>query len=97
MSKQNHAPAFPHQPLQDKFGAVVMNFGLSKIEIMTMSIAAQLAAQHSEKYLPETIAEEAYSVAVAVMEKLSEEISKDMVAASQNKILTNGETATGQL
>lgn len=76
MSNQHLAPAFPHHPIQDKFGSVIMNLGLSKIELFTIVVAAQLAAAHSEKYLPETIAEEAYSVALSTFEKLEEELAK---------------------
>lgn len=73
----NHlAPAFPHHPIQDKFGSVIMNLGLSKIELFTIVVASQLAAAHSDKYLPETIAEEAYSVALSTFEKLEEELAK---------------------
>lgn len=76
MSNQHLAPAFPHHPIQDKFGSVIMNLGLSKIELFTIVVAAQLAAAHSDKYLPETIAEEAYSVALSTFEKLEEELAK---------------------
>lgn len=86
----HHAPAYPHHPIQDKFGQIVMSFGLSKLELMTMTIAGQLSAAHSEKYLPETIAEEAYSVAVAVLDKLDEEFKK-MAATQKTQLLTNGE------
>ena len=76
MSNQHLAPAFPHHPIQDKFGSVIMNLGLSKIELFTIIVASQLASKHSEKYYPETIAEEAYAVALSTFEKLEEEFSK---------------------
>lgn len=76
MTNEHLAPAFPHHPIQDKFGSIIMNLGLSKIELFTIIIASQLAAKHSEKYYPETIAEEAYSVALSTFEKLEEELDK---------------------
>ena len=76
MSNQHLAPAFPHHPIQDKFGSVIMNLGLSKIELFTIIVASQLAAAHSDKYLPETIAEEAYNIALSTFEKLDEELAK---------------------
>ena len=53
-----------------QFQRVMMSTGLSKIELFTLQIASAMAANHSEKYLPETIAEEAYAVALATFEKL---------------------------
>ena len=70
------APAYPTHPVQDQFQRVIMATGLSKIELFTLTIAAHLAASHSEKFLPETIAEEAYSVALSTFEKLQEEFLK---------------------
>ena len=69
-------PAYPTFPIQDQFQRVMMSTGISKIELFTLNIAATMAANHSEKYLPETIAEEAYAVALATFEKLQEELQK---------------------
>lgn len=87
MSNQHLAPAFPHHPIQDKFGSVIMNLGLSKIELFTIVVAAQLAAAHSDKYLPETIAEEAYSVAISTFEKLEEELAKTASATPKPNLI----------
>lgn len=91
MSNQHLAPAFPHHPIQDKFGSVIMNMGLSKIELFTIIVASQLAAAHSDKYLPETIAEEAYTVALATFEKLDEELAKTATQSKSTLIHGEGE------
>lgn len=91
MNNQLFAPAFPTTPVQDKFGQVHVNFGMSKIEYATIIIAGQLAALNSEKYLPETIAEEAYNVAISVLEIIDIEFKKAAVtASSSNNIITDG-------
>lgn len=88
------APAYPTFPIQDQFQRVMMSTGLSKIELFTLQIASAMAANHSEKYLPETIAEEAYAVALATFEKLEEELQK--LTVPQNRILDEkGEPGTG--
>lgn len=79
MNQNYHAPAFPLVPFQDKFGQMIITPGLSKIELITVIIAGQLAAKHSEQYLPETIAEEAFAVALSTLEKLDEEIKKSIL------------------
>jgi hypothetical protein len=95
MNNQLFTPAFPTTPVQDKFGQVHVNFGMSKIEYATIIIAGQLAALNSEKYLPETIAEEAYNVALNVYEIIDAEYKKAAAAASNNSgnIITDGKQA----
>jgi len=94
MNNQLFTPAFPTTPVQDKFGQVHVNFGMSKIEYATIIIAGQLAASNSEKYLPETIAEEAYSVALNDLDIIDAEFKK-AAAASNNSgnIITDGKQA----
>lgn len=94
MNNSFFAPAFPTTPVQDKFGQVHVNFGMSKIEYATIIIAGQLAAAHSEKFLPETIAEEAYNVALLLCEVLDAEFKK-AAASAQNtpSIISNGKAA----
>lgn len=83
MNNQNLlTPAFPLVPFQDKFGQMIITPGLSKIELCTIIIAAQLSAKHSEQFLPETIAEEAYKVALSTLEVLEEEQKKIMTSAA---------------
>ena len=82
MNQNFLAPAFPVHPFQDKFGQVIITPGLSKIELMTIIIASQLSAKHSEQFLPETIAEEAFNVALATLEKLDEELKKTVATSS---------------
>jgi len=95
MSNSFFSPAFPTTPVQDKFGQVHVNFGMTKIEYATIIIASQLSASSSEKYLPETIAEEAYNVALCICEVLDAEFKKAAATASNNvgNIITDGSKA----
>lgn len=76
-----HATAYPTTPLQDKLGQLIVQFGLSKIELATIMIASNM--EHKASLLPETIAEESYNLALAIFEKCNEEFLK--TATAQNK------------
>lgn len=76
------APAHPTHPIQDKFGQVLVNFGMNKLEYLAGMIAANLA-NFSEKYLPETIAEEAVKLAMAVLEATNEELKKEITTSKK--------------
>lgn len=82
----NHfSPANPSHPMQDKFGQIIAHFGLSKIELATIMVAQGLSVELSGKVLPETIADESFQIAVAVLDKCDEELKK-LIATQQNKI-----------
>lgn len=85
MSTNHFAPANPTHPMQDKFGGVIAHFGLSKIEIATLMVAQGLAVELSGKILPETIAEESFQIATAVLDHCEEELKK-IIATQQSKI-----------
>ena len=79
MNKTFLAPCYPTTPVQDRLGQVIVNFGISKIEAATIQIAAGLVSNpttYDGKILPETIADEAYNIALSVLEKLDEEYKK---------------------
>lgn len=71
--------------MQDKFGGVIAHFGLSKIETATILIAQGLAVELSGKVLPETIADEAFQIAMSVLDKCDEELKK--LIATQNSVI----------
>jgi len=78
--KNINAANFPTFPIQDKFGSLLVQYGASKIEAATVQIAAAIVANNAAyqggKMLPETIAEEAYNIALACFEKTQEEFIK---------------------
>ena len=80
MNNNLYSTYFPTTPIQDKFGQVLVQFGASKIEAATIQIAAALVANNGAyqngKILPEVIADEAYSIAVACFEKVHDEFIK---------------------
>lgn len=80
MNNNLYSTYFPTSPVQDKFGQVLIQFGASKIEAATIQIAAALVANNgayqSGKVLPEVIAEEAYSIAVACFDHIHDEFVK---------------------
>lgn len=85
MQTNYFSPAHPTHPMQDKFGGIIAHFGLSKIEYATMLIAQGLAVELSGKVLPETIADEAFQIAMSVLDKCDEELKK--LIATQNSVI----------
>ena len=79
-NKSLFSPKFPTFPIQDQFtGKSVMHFGSSRIEDYTIQIASSMMANpniYTDSMLPETIADEAYNIAVACMEKVHDEFLK---------------------
>jgi len=71
--------------MQDKFGGIIAHFGLSKIEYATMLIAQGLSVELSGKVLPETIADEAFQIAMSVLDKCDDELKK--LIATQNSVI----------
>lgn len=80
ISKNLHSADAPTFPVQDQFGSMLIQFGASKIEKATLQIAAAIVSNNGAyeggKLLPEAIAEEAYSIALACFEKVQEEFLK---------------------
>ena len=87
MSTNFFAPANPTTPMQDKFGQIIAHFGLSKIEIATLMIAQGISVELSGKVLPETIADESYNIASAILEKCEEELKKIIATQPQKNVI----------
>lgn len=86
MSKQNinYAAAFPTFPIQDKLGQTIVNFGMSRIEFAAITLAAGWW-QHSG-LLPETIAQEAVTIAEAIFTEIDTRSAQQ--EANENKIIS---------
>lgn len=86
MHNNKHNAAFPTFPVQDQFGSTIIQFGCSKIELLTAILSAPMIKD--ERLLPETIAEYAYQVAAAIIDHCDEEAKKDFTKSkSENLIL----------
>lgn len=64
-------PAFPTTPVQDKFGQVILFFGISKLEYVAAIVAAgYIQSQKNGSILyPEVIAGEAIELAKNILEQ----------------------------
>lgn len=83
MNKFN--PAFSSYPMQDKFGQIIVNFGLSKVELLTAIIAA---GSLNLNVSSETIAQSAYTTAVDILDKCEEEFIKEGMTNQNNNIIS---------
>jgi len=92
IEKNIFSPQYPTFPVQDKFNQVLVQFGASKIEAATLQIAAALVSHptmYDGKILPETIAEEAYAIALACFEKVNDEFVKTSAVAAGPSLIVN--------
>ncbi len=87
------AAAFPTHPVQDKFGSLLVQFGLNKLELSTLIVAAGISARAAGEVFPETIAGESLQIALACLEACDDEVKKAMATSSglvKSSILTDG-------
>lgn len=84
------SPALPTMPIQDKFGQVVISFGMNKLEYATMQIAAAIAGRHGDKVFPETVAQTSIEIAMAVFDACEDEFKKASLATDGTKLVLNG-------
>lgn len=70
-NQQNYQnePAFPTQPVADKFGSVLMFFGLTKVEFMAALIAGHYVGKGPNDSIlyPEVVAEESFLIAQEIL------------------------------
>jgi len=83
MSKEMFLPAFPTFPVNDQFGTPFIQFGFSKIEYAALMVAGHIAAANPN-VLPETVSQEAYEIAVNVLETVKDEYLKVAAAVKDN-------------
>jgi hypothetical protein len=90
MNKTFLSAAAPTYPVQDQFGTPLIQFGFNKIELAALMIAQGIATSHGGKLFPETIADEAFNIAVSVLEKCDEELKKE-ISNNTGKIIPSGD------
>lgn len=83
MSKEIFLPAFPTYPVNDQFGTPFIQFGFSKIEYAALMVAGHIAAANPN-VLPETVSQEAYEIAVNVLETVKDEYLKVAAQVKEN-------------
>jgi hypothetical protein len=76
------AAAFPTHPVQDKFGSLMIQFGLNKLELSTLIVAAGISARAAGDVFPETIAGESLQIALACLEACDDEVKKAIATNS---------------
>lgn len=79
-----HACAHPTFPVQDKFGAVLVQFGMSKLEVIATAMCQALTEKNGGQVLPEVLAEEAVSIAISLLDRCQEELVKDTATGAPN-------------
>lgn len=78
-----HACASPTFPVQDKFGALLVQFGFSKLEYTAVAMCAALTQKNGGQVEPEVLAEEAVAIAMALLDRVHEETIKDTTSSGQ--------------